>query len=188
MKPAMAREPDRGDLPDGARATQAGNSRRRIAWLVAAIVVPLLAGLLWNRASDNPLWPVFRSSLNLCTLSEAQLSPVSPDGRYRVHVVQATCAGRFPETMVFLTDNQEAFPVASADPNRAILEVAGHRTLDAAVWIPAAESPSGKMTLQLWMLKRSMPQQLHRRENIWRDVPITYDNSKPAAGAEKLDY
>jgi hypothetical protein len=161
---------------------------RRWILVVVMIVAPLLAGLAWHQASDDPLWPVFRSSLNLCSLSKAELAPVSPDGRYQVHVVMATCAARFPETMLFVTEADEPFSLSALDLNRAVLEVAGHRTLDAVVWKPSAETAGGKMELHLWMLKGSMPTQLHRVEDHWRDVPIRLDNSKPAPGAERLDY
>ncbi len=161
---------------------------RPLLLVVAMIGLPILAGLWWHHASDDPLWPVFRSSLNLCDLHQAQLSPVSPDGRYRVHVVQATCVARFPETMVFVAEADEAFPLQGLDPNRAVLEVAGHRTLDAVTWIAADDSSTGKMQLQLWTLKGSMPNQLHRLETHWRDVPVQLNQSQPAAGAEKFDY
>jgi len=152
------------------------------------LTAPLLAGLAWRHASDDPLWRVFRSSLNLCTLQEARLSPVSPDGRYRAHVIQATCAMRFPETMVFLTEADQPFSVKGLDPNRAVLEVAGHRTIDAVVWRPSAETSDGRMSLQLWTVKGSMPTQLHRFEDHWRDVPIRLNESQPAPGAERLAY
>ncbi len=163
---------------------------RRRQWLLVAVMViaPLALGLAWHKASDDPLWPVFRGSLNLCSLREGPLSPVSPDGRFRVHVVQATCAARFPETMLFVTEADAAFNVHEADPNRAVLEIAGDRTLDAAMWIPAAESASGTMTLRLDFLRGSLPNQLHRLENHWRDVPIQVGESKPAPGAERLAY
>jgi hypothetical protein len=165
-------------------------SRRRAPWILAALMIlaPILVGLAWHQASDDPLWTVFRGSLNLCSLQIAQLSPVSPDGRYRVHVVQATCATRFPETMLFVTEADEPFSLNGLDPNRAILEVAGHRTLDAAVWESAAESSNGRMSLRLWMLKGSVPTQIHRIEDHWRDVPILINQSKPAPGAEDLGY
>ena len=168
--------------------TASSAAKPRWIWPVVMIVLPLLAGLAWHSASDDPLWRVFRGSLNLCTLRQTQLSPVSPDGRYRVHVVQATCAARFPETMVFLTDADDAFPVNDVDANRAVLEVAGHRTLDAVVWKSSKESADGQMQLQLWMVKGSMPSQLHRIDDHWRDVPIELMISKPAPGAEKLAY
>lgn len=163
---------------------------RRSAWLLmlAMILAPLLAGIAWYFASDDPLWTVFRGSLNLCSLREAQLSPISPDGRYRVHIVQATCAARFPETMVFVSEANEPFSLSAVDPNRAVLEVAGHRTLDSAIWVSSEQSPNGKMSLQLWTLKGSMPTQLHRFEDHWRDVPISLNQSKPAPGSENLDY
>ena len=164
------------------------HSRSKLILVLVMILAPLLAGLAWHYASDDPLWRVFRSSLNLCSLHEAQLSPVSPDGRYRVHVVQATCAARFPETMVFLAEANEPFSLNEVDPNRAVLEVAGHRTLDAAIWQPSAESPQGRMVLHLWTLKGSMPAQLHRFENHWRDVAIELNQSQPAPGAERLAY
>jgi hypothetical protein len=175
-----------GRMPEPSSADTKTSSR----WIVAAlmVIVPIVSGLLWYRASDDPLWTVFRNSLNLCNLESAQLSPVSPDGRYRVHVVQATCLARFPETMVFVAEAEEPFSAAAVDSNRAVLEVAGHRTLDAAIWKSAAESADNRMSLHLWMLKGSMPSQLHRFEDRWRDVPIYLDNSKPAPGAEKLDY
>ena len=163
-------------------------ARRRWVLIAVMLTAPLLAGLAWYHASDDPLWRVFRSSLNLCTLQEAQLSPVSPDGRYRAHIVQVTCATRFPDTMLFLTDANEPFSVKDLEPNRAVLEVAGHRTLDAVIWKPSSESSDGRMTLQLWMLKGSMPTQLHRFEDRWRDVPIRLNNSQPAPGAERLSY
>jgi hypothetical protein len=173
--------------PEAPAPTPPPKSRKWIL-VVAMIVAPLLAGLAWHQASDDPLWPVFRGSLNLCSLSQAELSPVSPDGRYQVHVVMATCAARFPETILFVSETDEPFSLSAIDPNRAVLEIAGHRTLDAVTWKSAADSADGKMSLHLWMLKGSMPTQLHRSEDHWRDVPIYLDNSKPAPGAERLDY
>jgi hypothetical protein len=163
---------------------------KRSRWIIPAImlIAPLLAGVAWHYASDDPLWRVFRASLNLCSLQQAELSPVSPDGRYRVHVVQANCAARFPETMLFVTDAGEPFFLDGLDPNRAVLEVAGLRSLDAVTWSSSAESADGKMALHLWLVHGSLPTQLHRIEDHWRDVPIRLGQSKPAPGVEKLDY
>jgi hypothetical protein len=175
----MQREPEVPAAPD---------RTNRSRWVVAAVLMlaPVLAGLAWHYASDDPLWRVFRASLNLCTLQQAELSPVSPDGRYRVHIVMATCAARFPETMLFLADANEPFTLEGLDPNRSVLEIAGHRTLDAVTWTSPEEA--GRMSLQLWMVEGSMPSQLHRSEDHWRDVPILINQSKPAPGAERLDY
>jgi hypothetical protein len=163
--------------------------KKRPRWIVPALmlIVPLLAGVAWHYASDDPLWRVFRASLNLCSLQQAELSPVSPDGRYRVHVVQATCASRFPETMLFITDADDPFFVDGLEPNRAVLEVAGHRTLDAVTWSSSAESADGKMALHLWFVHGSLPTQLHRIDDHWRDVPIRLGQSQSAPGAE-LNY
>jgi hypothetical protein len=90
--------------------------------------------------------------------------------------------------MLFITDANEPFSLDGLEPNRAILEVAGLRTLDAVTWSSSAESPDGKMALHLWLVHGSVPTQLHRIEAHWRDVQITLGQSKPAPGAEKLSY
>jgi hypothetical protein len=90
--------------------------------------------------------------------------------------------------MLFLADANEPFTLDGLDPNRAVLEVAGLRTLDAVTWSSSAESADGKMALHLWLVHGSVPTQLHRIEDHWRDVPIRLGQSKPAPGAEKLDY
>ncbi len=100
-----------------------------------AVGLPILAGLLWNQASDNPIWPLVRNSSQSLRLRNAQLSPVSPDGLYRARVVRATYLGRFSETLVFLTVATDPWPPRAFDSNHAILEVAGLRSLDAIDWL-----------------------------------------------------
>lgn len=194
MQTGAVRQQDRDEV---AAATQGGGAEAgavaipaRRYWVVAAlmVVLPLLAGLAWYVASDDPLWPVFRSTLNLCSMQQAQASPVSPDGRYRVHVVQAVCMARFPETMVFVSEASEAFSTRELDPNRAVLEVAGDRTLDAAFWVGSGDATSGRMMLRLDLVRGAEKHQVHRVEDHWRDVPVVIGESKPAPGAEKLGY
>ncbi len=160
------------------------NPVHALLFVLLAIGLPVLAGLGWHQGSDNPIWPLLRSSLNLCELREAPLSPLSPDGRYRVRVVQATCLGRFTETLVFVTAAAEPWPPSTLDPNRAILETAGLRSLDAIDWQEA--SGSQPPVLQLWFAPGASPHQIHRLERHWREVLIQPRTSSPAAG--RLDY
>jgi len=157
---------------------------RQLIIVLLAVSLPVLAGLAWHLASDNPAWPLMRSSFNLCSLSEAPLSPISPDGLYRVHVVRATLLGRFDETLVFLSEVREPWPVRAADPDRAVLEVAGARSLDAITWQQSGQS----LALQLWFAPGAAPNQIHRVDRVWRNVSIETLASQPAAGAERLDY
>jgi hypothetical protein len=157
-----------------------------LGFVLLALGLPILAGLIWHQASDNPIWPFVRNSPNLCQLRDAQLSPLSPDGFYRVHVVQATCLGRFTETLVFVTAATDSWPPSTFDPNRAILEVAGLRWLDAIDW---QETPGeGAPILQLWFAPGAAPHQIHRLERLWQAVTILPRISTPAAGAGRLDY
>jgi hypothetical protein len=157
------------------------------AWLfvLLAIGLPVLAGLLWHQASDNPVWPLMRNSLDRCELRDAALSPLSPDGTYRVRVIQATCYGRFTETLVFVTNAADPWSLASINPNRAILEIAGLRSLDAIDWQETADERAP--ILQLWFAPGASAHQIHRLERLWQTVtiqPRTSDN----AGAARFDY
>jgi hypothetical protein len=159
---------------------------RAILLVVLAVGIPVLAGLAWHRASDNPVWPLVQNSLNLCELSNAPLSPESPDGLYRAHVVQATCFGRFSETLVFLTDAAAPWSLTQLDHNRAVLESAGLRSLDAINW---QDNPNGGASvLQLWFTPDAAPSQIHRMDHAWGSVIIKPLTSSPAPGAESLDY
>jgi hypothetical protein len=144
------------------------------------------AGLAWHYISDNPAWPFMRSSMNLCSMTEATLAPVSADGLYRVHVVQAVWLGRFAETLVFVSPADEPWPLAAADPNRSVLEVAGLRSLDAITW--QASQDGNPPVLQLWFAPGAATTQIHRLERSWRGVTIATLTSQPAPGAERLDY
>jgi len=157
------------------------------AWLfvLLAIALPLLAGLLWHHASDNPVWPLMRNSLDRCELRDAPLSPLSPDGSYRVHVVQATCFGRFSETLVFVTDAADPWSLASINPDHAVLEIAGLRSLDAIDWQETADEHAP--ILQLWIAPRASSHQIHRIERIWHTVTIQPRTSADA-GAGRFDY
>jgi len=166
--------------------TTARTAVRPLLLVLLAVGLPILAGLAWHQFSDNPAWPLMRSSMNLCTLREAPLSPVSPDGLYRVHVVQATFFDRFSETLVFVSEAQEPWPLTNADPNRSILEVAGLRSLDAVTWQSAQQSQA--QVLQLWFAPGAASHQIHRINRTWRDIAIQTPTSQPAAGAERLDY
>jgi hypothetical protein len=161
---------------------------RALAFVLLAIGLPILAGLAWHQASDNPIWPLVRSSLDRCELHDSPLSPLSPDGLFRVHVVQATCYGRFTETLVFVTAAEDPWPPArfdaNRDPNRAVLEIAGLRWLDAIDW---QEGAGGAPILQLWFAPGAAPHQIHRLERLWRDVAILTRTSA-ASGAGRLDY
>jgi len=158
-------------------------------WLIIvllAVGLPLLAGLAWHLASDNPAWPLMRASMNLCTVHEIASGPTSPDGLFRVHVVQATLLDRFSETLVFLSPADEPWPIQSADPNRAVLEVAGLRSLDAVTW--QSSEPGQAPILQLWFTPGSVPNQIHRIQRLWRGVAVVTLTSQPAPGAGRLDY
>lgn len=124
--------------------------------------------------------------MNLCTLSEAPLSPASPDDLYRVHVVRATWLGRFDETLVFVAGANEPWPLSAANPDRAVLEVAGSRSLDAITWqtSQSGESPM----LQLWFAPGAAAHQIHRVDRTWRNIVIETLTSQPAPGAERLAY
>ncbi len=159
---------------------------RSLLFVTFAIALPLLAGLLWHEASDNPVWPLFRNSLNRCELRDAQLSPVSPDGLYRAHIVQATCLGRFSETLVFVTAADSPWSLQALDPNRAILELAGVRSLDAVNW--ENTSADGVSALQLWFVPSAYPSQIHRIDRAAGAVVIKTLTSTPAPGADRLDY
>jgi hypothetical protein len=156
---------------------------RAFVFVLLAMGLPILAGLAWHQASDNPAWPLVRGSLDRCELRDAPLSPLSLDGLYRVHVVQATCYGRFSETLVFVTAAGDPWP-AVVDPNRAVLEIAGLRWLDAIDW---QEGAGGAPILQLWFAPGAAPHQIHRLERLWRDVAILTRTSA-ASGAGRLDY
>jgi len=160
-----------------------------LLFVLLAIGLPILAGLGWHQASDNPIWPLLRNSLarnslNLCELRDAPLSPLSPEGLYRVRVVQATCLGRFTETLVFVTAAADPWPPATVDPNRAILEIAGLRWLDAIDW---QETAGGAPSLQLWFAPGAAPHQIHRLQRLWHDVTIE-SRTSAASGAGRLDY
>lgn len=172
-------QPARATQPSTRTPTQA------LLFVVLAVGLPILAGLLWNQASDNPIWPLVRNHLNLCDIRNAQLSPVSPDGLYRARVVRATYLGRFSETLVFLTVATDPWPPRAFDSNHAILEVAGLRSLDAIDWLA---SDSGTPILQLWLSPRAAPNQIHRLQRLWRNVIIVSRTSSPAFGAGHLDY
>lgn len=153
--------------------------------VLLAIGLPILAGMLWYLASDNPIWPLVRNSPNLCELRDAPLSPLSPDGLYRVHVVQATSFGRFTETLVFITAATDRWPPATFDPDRAVLEIAGLRSLDAINWQETADA--GAPILQLWFTPGASSHQIHRLERLWRTVTILPRTSAPLSGAAGLD-
>jgi hypothetical protein len=157
-----------------------------LLFVVLAIALPILAGLAWHQASDNPIWPLLRNSLSLCQLRDAPLSPLSPDGLYRAHVVQASCFGRFNETLVFLTAATEPWSLNSIDPNQAILEAAGLRSLDSVGWQDSYAG--GAPVLQLWFTPGASPNQIHRLDHVWRNVIVTSLASQPAPGADRLDY
>jgi hypothetical protein len=159
---------------------------RALLFVLLAIGLPIFAGLVWHQASDNPIWPLVRNSLDRCELHDAQLSPISPDGLYRARVVQTTCFGRFSETLVFVTAAADRWPLPTFDPNRAILETAGLRSLDAIDWQETADNQGP--ILQLWFAPGAAPQQIHRLERQWRDVTILSRTSSPASGAGRLDY
>jgi hypothetical protein len=167
------------------RVTRQAGSRSLVLVLLA-ICLPILAGLAWHIASDNPAWPLMRSSMNLCTLGEAELSPVSTDGLYRAHVVQVTLLGRFTETLVFVAGADEPWPLSSADPNRAVLQVAGLRSLDAVTWQPAHQGQGP--VLQFWFAPGAARHQIHHMEHSWRGINIQALTNSPAPGAERLDY
>lgn len=157
-----------------------------LLFVVLAVGLPLIAGLVWHHASDNPVWPLLRNSLNLCALHTAPLSPLSPDGLHRARVVQASCFGRFDETLVFITGATEPWLLADMDPNRAVLETAGLRSLDAINW--QETSSGGGSVLQLWFVPGAAATQIHHLDRQWRDVLIETLTSAPAPGAERLDY
>ena len=156
-----------------------------LLFVLLAIGLPVLAGLIWHQLSDNPIWPLVRNSLDHCELRDAPLSPLSPDGLYRVRVVQATCFGRFTETLVFVTANDERWPPHPIDPNRAILEVAGLRSLDAIDW--QESSGDGTSILQLWFAPGASANEIHRLERHWHAITILPRISSPASGG-RLDY
>ena len=149
--------------------------------LLAFIGIPLVAGWLWYRASDNPLWRVFRAMPQWCGAQEAQLSPVSPDGRYQVHVVQLSCASRFVETLIFLAGTDEGFDPRTANLNSAVLEIAGRRSVDAVEWIAADQTGSGRPALKVWLTRGQSPHNLHRKAAGWRDVTIIVDESQSSS-------
>jgi hypothetical protein len=163
-----------------------GASIRALLLVAFALGLPVLAGLAWHQASNNPIWPLLRNSLNLCEVHESALSPLSPDGLYRAHTVQATFFGRFTETLVFVTSAADPWQLAGLDANRAVLEVAGMRSLDAVNWEDT--SNGGVSTLQLWFTPDAYPTQLHRVDRAWSDVVVKTLVSSPAPGAESLDY
>ncbi len=171
-----------------ARATQPATRTpvHALLFVLLAIGLPILAGLIWHQESDDPIWPLLRNSLDRCELRYAPLSPLSPDGLYRARVVQATCFGRFTETLVFVTAAGDRWPPHPLDPNRAILEAAGLRSLDAIDW--QETSGDGPPILQLWFAPGASPNQIHRLERHWRAITILPRISSPAAGAGRLDY
>ncbi len=156
-----------------------------LLFVLLAIGLPILTGFLWHQGSDNPIWPLVRNSLDRCELHDAALSPLSPDGLYRARVVQATCFGRFAETLVFVTTAEESWPPRTLDPNRAILEVAGLRSLDAIDW--QESSGDGPPILQLWFAPGASANEIHRLERHWRALTILPRISSPASGG-RLDY
>jgi hypothetical protein len=156
-----------------------------LGFVLFAIGLPILAGLLWHQVSDNPLWPLLRNAHGRCELRDTPLSPLSPDGLYRVRVVQATYFGRFSETLVFVTAAADPSPLATFDPNRAVLEIAGLRSLDAIDWQETADA--GAPILELWFTPGASPHQIHRLERLWRTVTILPRTSAPASGAGNLD-
>jgi hypothetical protein len=158
-----------------------------VLFMALAISMPLLGGLAWHQSSDNPAWPLLQNSLSLCDLRNSPLSPVSPNGLYRAHVVQATCFGRFSETLVFLTDASVPWSLANLDHNRAVVEMAGVRSLDAINWQESSDN-RGTPVLQLWFVPGASPTQIHRMDRVWRGVTIQSLTSSPAPGAERLDY
>jgi hypothetical protein len=174
----------KAQMPGSSESTPGEPDRRwrRIALLVAFIATPLVAGLMWYRASDNPAWTLFRALPNWCTPVVAELSVVSPDGRYRAHVAQTTCALRFTETMVFITDAEDSFTVRDVIPEDAVLEIGGRRSLDAITWVGGDKTPSGRPILLLWLTKGSNPHNVHRVASHWRDVLIQTRQSQPAPG------
>ncbi len=176
--------PHPSDIPE---ANPSGSPVKKIALVCALVLLPIVSGLAWHRASDNPLWPAFRSSLNLCEMSLAQLAPVSPDGRYTAHVVNVGCFGRFNEQMVFVTPTDDGFSAETANPNEAVLEVAGARTIDAVIWQKNPDGDYNRPVLQLVLAKGEMSN-LHRIAEKWRNVEIRLGESQPAPGAKQLAY
>ena len=161
-------------------------SIRALLLVALALGLPVLAGLAWHQASDNPIWPLLRNSLNLCEVHESPLSPSSPDGLYRAHIVQATFFGRFSETLVFVTGAADPWQLTGLDANRAVLEVAGVRSLDAVNWEDT--STGGTSALQLWFTPDAYPAQIHRADRAWSSVVVKTLVSSPAPGADRLDY
>ncbi len=159
---------------------------RSLLFVTLAIVLPLLAGLLWHLASDNPVWPLVRNSMSHCDLRDSEVSPVSPDGLYRARIVHVSCLGRFSETLVFVTGADSPWSLQSLDPNRAVVEVAGDRSLDAVNW--ENTSADGVSALQLWFVPSAYPGQIHRIDRTAGAVVIKTLTSTPAPGAERLDY
>lgn len=170
--------------PASPREAKSPTSRSRAAiWLAIALVaVPVAASALWYRASDNPVWPIFRAMPNWCNAQQAQLAPQSPDGRYRVHIVQTTCLARFTETVVYVADENEQFSPATANPDYAVMELAGARSLDGVTWLAADVSPLGTPTVQLWLTHPINPHDIHRQATRWRDVAVMVGESQPAPG------
>jgi len=158
---------------------------RALFILALAIGLPILAGLAWHHASDNPAWPLLRNSLNLCQLRDSPLSPISPDGFYRARVVQASCFGRFDETLVFVTLADNPWSLTDLQPNRAVLEVAGLRSLDAINWQIASEPAP---VLQLWLTPDALSHQIHHIDRLAGSVLVQPLTSSPASGADRLDY
>lgn len=172
--------------PQRAEQSSPPTARRAAGLVLAFVGIPLVAGWLWYRASDNPLWRVFRAMPQWCGAQEAQLSPVSPDGRYQVHIVQMSCASRFVETLIFVASTDEGFDPRSADLNDAVVEIAGRRSVDAVEWIAADQTGSGRPALKVWLTKGQSPHNLHRKAAGWRDVTIIVDESQ--SSSEKLAY
>jgi hypothetical protein len=161
-------------------------SRRALLLVVLAVGLPVFAGLVWHQASNNPLWPLLRNSLSLCELHDSSLSPLSPDGLYRAHIVQATYLGRFTETLVFITRAADPWQLTALDPNRAVLEAAGVRSLDAVSWEDTSNGEAS--VLQLWFTPDAYPAQIHRIDRAWNNVIVKTLASSPAPGADRLDY
>jgi len=157
-----------------------------LVFVAAAVCLPVLAGLAWHQTSDNPIWPLVRHTLGVCELRDAQLSPLSPDGRYRAHVVQATCLGRFDETLVFVSGAADAWSHEKLNPDDAIFEGAGLRSLDAINW--QENSTTAAPVLQLWLLPGAAEHQIHRVEHVLGPILITTQTSTAAPGSERLDY
>jgi hypothetical protein len=157
-----------------------------LLFVVLAITLPVLAGLAWYQASDNPIWPLMRNSLGACELRDAPLSPLSLDGLYRAHVVQASCVGRFNETLVFVTGAAEPWSLRSLNPDRAVLEVAGLRSLDSVSW--QDNSAGGAPVLQLWFMQGTSKNQIYRQDHLWKNVIVTSLTSQSTPGADRLDY